>query len=158
MQNNFLPINIDEHYLLDTLEDQVARNHTLIETGKIQIDMDCDPDLRWCYDNDLIGSVVHNVLVNCSRYTRTRIFLSATVENDVLKITIADDGHGYPKEMLEKPASMVENAELSRNATHLGLYFAENIAAMHKQKNRKGYIELKNGAPLNGGAFHIYLP
>lgn len=158
MQNNFLPVNIDEHYVIDVLEDQIARNHTLTETGHIKMDLDCDSDLCWCFDNDLIGSVVHNIIVNCSRYTRSEIYIGAKTADDMLVITIADNGHGYPKSMLEKPAALVESAEVSKNGTHLGLYFAEHIAYMHKQKNRHGYIELQNGAPLGGGAFRIYLP
>ncbi len=158
MQNNFLPLNVDEHYLIDILEDQIARNHSLTETRKIKIDLDCDPDLLWYFDADLVGSVIHNVVVNCSRYTRSQIYIGAKIDDDTLIITVADDGLGYPKEMLDKPAMMVENAELSRDATHLGLYFAENIARMHKQNNRHGYIELENGPPIGGGVFRIFLP
>ena len=158
MQNNFLPIQIDEYYVIDILEDQIARNHTLIETGHIQMDLDCNPDLSWCFDSDLIGSVVHNIIVNCSRYTKSKIFIGAKEEDDMLVITVADNGTGYPDNMLESPSMLVETAELSKNATHLGLYFAEKIASMHKQNNRHGYIQLKNGEPLGGGAFKIYLP
>lgn len=158
MQNKLLPVNIDEHYVIDVLEDQIARNHTLTETGHIKMDLDCDADLSWCFDSDLIGSVVHNIIVNCSRYTKSEIYIGAKTSDDMLVLTIADNGHGYPKTMLEKPAVMVEAAEVSRNDTHLGLYFAEHIALMHKQNNRHGYIELSNGEPLGGGAFRIFLP
>lgn len=158
MQNNFLPLHIDDHYVIDVLEDQIARNHTLIETGHIKMDLDCDPDLSWCFDSDLIGSVIHNIIVNCSRYTKSEIYIGAKVEDDLLVITVADDGHGYPKHMLDKPSAMIESAELSKNATHLGLYLAENIAKMHKQNNRHGFIRLENGAPLGGGAFKVFLP
>lgn len=158
MQNKLLPVNIDEHYVIDVLEDQIARNHTLTETGHIKMDLDCDADLSWCFDSDLIGSVVHNIIVNCSRYTKSEIYIGAKTSDDMLVLTIADNGHGYPKTMLEKPAVMVEAAEVSKNGTHLGLYFAEHIARMHKQNNRHGYIELSNGEPLGGGAFRIFLP
>src|SRR5690606_26305492 len=107
---------------------------------------------------DLIGSVVHNIIVNCSRYTKSEIYIGAKTSDDMLVLTIADNGHGYPKTMLEEPAVMVEAAEVSKNGTHLGLYFAEHIARMHKQNNRHGYIELSNGEPLGGGAFRIFLP
>ncbi len=158
MYNKFLPVQIDEHYVVDVLEDQIARNHMLMETGGIQLTFNCDENLHWYYDDDLIGSVVHNILVNCIRYTKTAIVMSAEKEGDLLCFTIADDGPGYPESMLENPADLVEEAQVSKGNTHLGLYFASRIAAMHKQKNRHGYIKLENGGPLGGGVFKLYVP
>lgn len=158
MYNKFLPVQIDEHYVIDVLEDQVARNHMLFETGSIQLNFECDDNLNWYYDDDLIGSVVHNVLVNCIRYTKETITLSAAIEGDFLCFCIADDGPGYPESMLEKPAELVGEAQVGKGDTHLGLYFASRIAAMHKQKNRHGYIKLENGGPLGGGVFKLYIP
>ncbi|MFL0809437.1 MAG: HAMP domain-containing histidine kinase [Agarilytica sp.] len=158
MQNDFLPTQIDEHYVIDVLEDQVARNHMLLETGGVELSMACSEDLHWYYDDDLIGSVVHNVFVNCIRYTKSVISLQAEIKGEFLCITIEDDGPGYPDHMLEKPSDLVNDAQVSRGNTHLGLYFAEQIALMHKQNNRHGYIELENGGTLGGGVFRIYLP
>ena len=158
MQNEFLPVRVDEHYVIDVLEDQVARNHTLVETGGLNLNLRCDENLSWFYDLDLVGSVVHNILVNCTRYTKTAILVSAEVTDDMLCIAIEDDGPGYPEEMLARPSGLVEEAEVNKGATHLGLYFAEKIAQFHKQKNRCGYIKLENGGELGGGVFKIYIP
>ena len=158
MQDNHLPVHIDEHYLVDVLEDQVARNHMLIETGALQLQFNCDDELRWYFDSDLIGSVVHNILVNSIRYTKTTIAVSAELVDDLLCITIADDGPGYPDDMLRRPAGLIDEGEVSKGETHLGLYFAERIAALHKQHNREGYIQLANGGDLGGGLFKLFLP
>ncbi len=158
MQNQFLPVSIDQHFVIDILEDQIARNHLLLETGGIELSLDCHEDLHWYYDDDLMGSVVHNILVNCIRYTKSRISIGATIEDDCLVITVADDGPGYPDHMLENPSNLVEDAEVSQGNTHLGLYFAERIAARHKQKNRQGYIKLENGGALGGGVFKVVIP
>lgn len=158
MQNEFMAAHIDQHFVIDILEDQVARNHTLLEQGKIDMRLECHADLSWCFDNDLIGSVVHNIIVNCARYTKSQIYIAAAVEDKMLVITVADNGSGYPDHMLESPSVQVQNAELRNNATHLGLYFAEKIANMHKQNDRHGYVKLENGEPLSGGSFKIYLP
>ncbi|TVZ39071.1 histidine kinase/DNA gyrase B/HSP90-like ATPase [Alteromonadaceae bacterium 2753L.S.0a.02] len=158
MQNEFLPVHVDEHYVIDILEDQIARNHMLMETKGVSVALDCDHDLNWYFDHDLLGSVVHNILVNCVRYTNTAIRISASVDNDLLCISIADDGPGYPPEMLCRPAGAVEDAEVSKGGTHLGLYFAEKIAGFHRQHNRTGYIDLYNGEPLGGGVFKVYIP
>lgn len=158
MQNDYLPLSVDQHYVIDVLEDQVARNDALIASRNIQIKLDCEDNLEWYFDADLIGSVVQNVIVNCCRYTRSELLVSARVDDDFLKITIADDGGGYPPAMLESPSKLVEAAQVSGGNTHLGLYFAEQIVNLHRQNNRIGYINLSNGSPLSGGCFNMYLP
>ncbi len=158
MQNQFLPVQIDEHYVIDVLEDQIARNHTLLETGGLELKCNCSEDLHWYYDDDLIGSVIHNVFVNCIRYTKSAIAINAEIVDEHLCISVEDDGPGYPDHMLEKPSNLVEEAEVSQGNTHLGLYFAEQIASMHTQKNRHGYIKLENGGQLGGGIFKLFIP
>ena len=158
MENDHLPLRLDQHYVIDVLEDQLARNHSLIENRGINLTLECDDNLAWVFDADLVGSVVQNVIVNCSRYTREQLLVRATTEDDMLCIVVADDGAGYPPNMLKKPEMLVDQAEVSHGKTHLGLYFADQIAALHKQKNRKGYIKLENGSPLAGGCFKMYLP
>lgn len=156
--NGFLPVSIDEQFVTDILEDQVARNQLLIETSGISIEIDCDEDLAWYFDGDLIGGVIHNVIVNCIRYTKDRVKIAAFEENDMLVISVSDNGEGYPEDMLEAPSKRVEEANLSRGATHLGLYFAEEIAGLHRQDEQHGYVELKNNGVLSGGEFKLYLP
>ena len=158
MYEDFLPIRIDEHFVVDILEEQIARNHVLMQTGGVTFEMNCDPDMNWYFDHDLVGSVIHNVIVNCVRYTKDRIAISAEIEAGFLKLSVADNGEGYPDAMLVNPGSLVEDTEINSGSTHLGLYFAEKIAAYHKQAERVGHIRLTNGGPLGGGVFSIYLP
>lgn len=159
MQNQFLPLRIDHHYVIDVMEEQVARNHLLLETGNIALDLQCDDELNWYYDNDLVSSVIHNIFVNCIRYTKSKIMIRAEKQDDYLCISIEDDGPGYPQHMLEKPSNLVENAsDVADGGTHLGLYFAEQIAAMHKQGDKVGYISLENGGVFGGGVFRLFVP
>lgn len=158
MQNEFMPLRVDEHYVIDMFEEQIARNHSLIETRNIALEMDCDPDLNWYFDRDLVSSVIHNVLINGIRYTSNKIVLSAKIENETLQLSVADNGSGYPANMLERPSKGVKDAEVSKDATHLGLYFAERIAEMHTEKNRHGYIQLSNNSVIGGGLFSLFIP
>lgn len=158
MQDNHLPLRIDQHYVIDVLEDQLARNHTLIETRGIHLNFHCDDNLDWYFDHDLIGSVIHNVIVNCVRYTKSQLLVTAAVEDQQLIITIAEDGPGYPEYMLAQPAGLVDHADVNDGGTHLGMYFAAKIAGLHKQHNRCGYIKLENNGPLGGGVFRLILP
>ncbi len=158
MQNDHLLFRQDQHYVLDILEDQIARNHGLIDNRHIALELACDDNFTWVFDGDLIGSVVQNVIVNCCRYTRSRLFVGAQKEDDMLVITVADDGMGYPDVMLNAPSVQVKDGDVRTGATHLGLYFAEQMARLHVQHNRRGYIRLFNGGPLGGGVFKIFLP
>lgn len=150
-------IKIDENYMDETIEDQVARNDVLFSTQNIELTVDCEPDLVWYYDNDLIGSVIHNVLVNGTRYAKSKMQLSAKIDNDYLVIEVADDGQGFPASMIDA-ASLSSDAHKDGSSTQLGLFFAAKIAQLHQQKGKKGYIELLNGGVLGGGVFKLYIP
>ena len=110
------------------------------------------------YDQDLLGTQVHNILVNAVRYTKSAISISAQIDDNKLCLAIADDGEGFPAYMIDDPAGVVEEACLSENATHLGLYFAGKIAYFHHQGEERGFIRLANGAPLGGGVFRVFIP
>lgn len=150
-------IRIDENYIDETIEDQVARNDVLFKTQGIELAVECEADSVWSYDNDLIGSVIHNVLVNGTRYANKKMQLTAKIENDYLVIEIADDGDGFPSKMIDA-ASLDSDAHSDGNSTQLGLFFAAKIAELHRQNDRVGYIQLSNGGVLGGGVFAIYIP
>jgi signal transduction histidine kinase len=158
MDNDFLPVRVDEDYIGDVIEDQVARNQMLIDSSKIELQIDCDQELPWYFDADLVGGVIHNVLVNCLRYTHSKILIRAHKENGYLRVSISDDGPGYPEDMLREPSGQKENASLREGETHLGLYFSEAIAGMHKSQDKVGSISLENNTVLTGGTFTLYLP
>jgi K+-sensing histidine kinase KdpD len=152
-----LPFNFDENYLLETFEDQIARNDVLFKTKSLELKVECDTDLAWFYDNELIGNVIHNVLINAARYAKSAVLLTARLENNQLIITIEDDGSGFPAFMMEA-AALENNSKSATNSTQLGLFFAGKIAYFHRQGERHGYIQLTNGGQLGGGVFSIILP
>lgn len=157
LQGKSLPVNIDENYIYETFEDQLARNDMLFKTKGIEVDIDCDPDMAWFYDNELMGNVIHNVLINAARYAKEKIVLSASIVEQELQVSIADDGNGFPAFMLDAEP-LGDNVKRSTDSTQLGLFFAAKIASFHQQKSVKGRIELSNGGVLDGGVFSIYLP
>lgn len=156
-QHQALMINVDEHFVIDTIEDQIARNDMLFKTQGVELIIDCDDDLSWYYDNDLLGSVIHNVMVNGARYADKKMCLRASIENDSLVVEILDDGKGFPEKMINA-AALTSEAHSDGNSTQLGLYFAAKIAEMHKQDDRCGSISLSNGSDFGGGVFKIYIP
>ncbi len=158
MQGDRLPVHIEQHYVGETMEDQIARNDMLFQMRNIEVELDCDDNLSWYYDNELVGGVVHNVLVNCARYTKKIIKIAAAEEDGQLCVRIADDGGGYPSDMIDNPLVRDEGVNFETGSTNLGLFFAASVATMHKQKDKVGRIELHNNGLLGGGEFRLYLP
>lgn len=158
MDEQKLLFEIDEQLVLDVIEEQVARNDTLFKTRQINLDIDCDPDLVWYFDNEMLGGVINNLLVNCARYSRKQINIKANIENDYLVISVADDGNGYPENMLQDSSGAANPVSFTSGSTRLGLIFARKVLEMHKSKDRIGNLRLANGGPLGGGVVQLFLP
>jgi signal transduction histidine kinase len=154
LDHDEIRVNIDEHSVADLLREQIARNHGLLQSRQIQLELDCSEQLQAYFDYDLIGGLVNNLLVNCARYCRKQLRLSASPTEQGLCIVIEDDGPGYPQHMLETP----EDMSFAQGRPHLGLLFASRIALMHRNRDRQGFIQLSNDGSLGGGRFALYLP
>ncbi len=156
-----LAINIDFHSIRDILEDVSIQHESLLKARGIKIETNCDPDLFWALDRNLIAGVLDNVINNSFRYTKEKVKLSAGVENSYLVMRIEDDGAGYPPSMLFNENSNPEfkkGIDFQTGSTGLGIYFSEMVSAMHVKNEKNGYISIANGGTFNGGVFSIYIP
>ncbi|MEN0037509.1 MAG: HAMP domain-containing sensor histidine kinase [Cellvibrio sp.] len=157
MDEQTMMVVIDEHHTIDIIEEQVARNDSLLKSRHIEIQVDCDIDLIWYFDHELVGGVLNNLIVNCARYCRKQLLVSATEESGFLCISVADDGQGYPDNMLLGPLPQGSVSFGSGN-TRLGLLFARKVLELHKSKKGQGYMTIANDGPLGGGILKLYLP
>lgn len=157
-EKDALPLNIDDYYLDETLEDLVAQNSLYIDNKHLSITFDIEDELSWYFDQDLVSNLLNDVLVNSMRYSTNAIIIRAKIINQQLHISICDDGRGYPANMLESSISSPQTIELNISRTGLGLYFAQLIAAKHEQNGVHGYVRLENGGPLSGSVFTLVLP
>ena len=142
---------------------QVAsQDRVLLASKGIALDLDFPPELIWCYDEDLIIGVLVHAINNAIRYTRDRIRLSAAKSGDYLELRVEDNGSGFPPALLEAGASAMsgnrQSVNFMTNSSGLGLYFASEVARMHKHRQRGGSIALENGGTLGGGCFVLRLP
>lgn len=158
LDNQQLPLNIGHHMVADFLQEQGLRNQNLLSLKQIQLDIEVDDDLAWYFDYDLIASVIDNIITNSIRYTHSKLLLRADIEDDQLVIVIADDGPGYPRAMLETPDRYLLGINRSTGSTGLGLFFAGEIARLHRRADVHGRVQLRNGQCLEGGEFRLYLP
>lgn len=153
-----LPVNIDECFLIDLVEEVVESNRTYINQKNISVVLDVDEDLSWYLDRELIYLMIHDVLINAIRYGCDNIIISAKDIDGELQVKVIDDGSGYPESMLEMATVKLNNFCISEGRTGLGLFFARLIAQTHKNDGKTGFISLCNDKDTGGSIFELRLP
>jgi len=158
LDHDQIRVHIEEHFVIDLLNEQLARNYELLQMKKINLMVDCDESLIGYFDSDLVGGVINNILVNCARYCREKLKITAHQTSQGLCFNIEDDGPGYPEDMLNASTFAESRTSFANGRPHLGLIFANKVAFMHTNKSRQGSINLSNNSSLGGGCFKLFLP
>jgi signal transduction histidine kinase len=160
INNGQYSINIEEYSVADFLEENLARHESMILHRNIEKELECNNDLQWFFDRDLITGVMSNVINNLYKYTKDKILISTSIKDNYLLIQIKDNGHGYPENMLVTHENTDKEKSISfeNSNTGLGLYFSRLVAELHKNKGKNGYITTSNDGIDGGGCFSIYLP
>jgi len=158
IEKSSISLNIANHNVFDFLEENIVGNVPLLESKGINLELECQEDLVWFFDRELLSGIVNNILNNAYKYAGDKMKISASVENAGLAIRIEDNGKGYPESLTSAPPGPDRFVNFRSGSTGLGLYFASLIAAMHKNGDREGSIAISNGGALNGGCFSIFLP
>lgn len=97
-------------------------------------------------DAALLGRAVENLLNNAARHNAAgvHITLAAVLRENVLELTVADDGAGYPAAVLHA----LQTGETGANTPHiLGLHVVEQIAQAHG-----GSVQFMQNAPQGAKA------
>lgn len=158
METNLFSINVDQYNVYDFLDELIINNTPLNSSNGIQIELICDDDLDWFFDRDLIATLINSSVNNAIRYARNKILLSAKITDNTLEITIEDDGEGFPEKMFNQEEDLETIINSSTGSTGLGLYFAQKIAGLHKNRERHGTTRINNQSRLGGGSFLLSLP
>lgn len=156
---NQLPLRPDYHELDDFIEAQLAHHQEVLASRGIAARVDItDASPLGFFDRELVGSVVGNIIVNAIGFAREQLAISIAEQDGQLKISINDDGPGYPAYLIERQTDYVQGINQGTGSTGLGLYFAAHIARLHVRNGIQGRIEIANGGVLGGAMFSIYLP
>lgn len=153
-----LPINVDECFVEDLVEELVANNESYILHKNKRLSVEQEDGLNWFIDADLIQLLLNDMLVNATRYSKTAILLKCYKDQGFLVFEIEDDGPGYPDNMLRATKIDMQDFDISQGRTGLGLFFARMIALAHSNGSRLGTIELENNGSLGGSVFRLKLP
>ncbi|MBV1914497.1 MAG: HAMP domain-containing histidine kinase [Pseudomonadales bacterium] len=151
-----LSLDYQECFVFDLLQDQLTDNKIIFDANNIDVTIECDDSISWVFDEQLISDVICNVLTNAAKYANKSILMRAEKIDGFLKVSVIDDGNGYPDKMLQDPDALKNGLNFSTGSTKLGLFFASRITAEHTNNNRRGYIQLENNE--SGGMFSLWLP
>lgn len=158
MENQQLSVHCEETYIIDLLDDIVAAHTFLAKSKNISLNIDCDDELVWFMDNNLMRIVLNNIVSNSIRYSHSQVLIKASLKQQQLLLEIEDDGQGYPQAMIEATKHIKQEIDVDTGSTGLGLYFASIIADSHQKQDKKGTIVLLNKQTLTGGCFQIFIP
>ena len=143
-------------------EQVAAAGRVLLASRGIALELDVDPELVMHVDEDLIVGVVSHAVHNAVHYTRDRIRLAVCGDSDTgIEIRVEDNGDGFPPALLAAGAVADQapgGIDFVTNSAGLGLYFAGEVARMHRHRGRSGAVRLENGGALGGGCFILTLP
>jgi two-component system sensor histidine kinase KdpD len=106
-------------------------------------------------DIGLMEQVLHNLINNAIAHTPpdTQITIQAKHEHNVLTLIIADNGHGFPEEDLERVFGKFYRVQGTKaGGTGLGLSIVKGFVEAHQ-----GQIRLEN-LPVCGARFTIEIP
>jgi len=156
---NDLVASVDEVFVDDFIDQQIAQNELLFNMRNIHVATQCEKGLTGFFDEELVAGILNNVLVNAARYTISRIDIAAYKDAGWLCIDVTDDGAGFPEHMIEQARDLGGAIDFKTGSTHLGLLFANKISALHKSNDgRTGSIQISNTPAGGHGRFCLRLP
>jgi len=130
----------------------------VLQTRNITIDVDAPAGVYGYFDRDLVMGVIGTIINNAYRDARSPVLLDVREAERYLRISVIDDGPGYPDTMWQNAGEHVAAVSFEIGRSGLGLYFATVIAQAHRNKDRHGRVEVSNEGIDDGGKFSLYLP
>lgn len=138
---------------------RVERHRVRLEGAGLTVELEIAPDLPTAvFDADALDQILDNLLDNAEKHTRgvedRRVKVTATHDDDQLRIEVADNGPGVPRSQrrtMFRPFDRAEDA-VGRPGLGLGLAVARSLA-----RAQGGELELAStGRP--GATFVLTLP
>lgn len=152
------PLNREELYLNDLVEECCRSVQTLAAHKSIVVDCETLPDIEFCGDEELLRRMILNLLDNAIKYTpfggHVRLELSETHTH--LKLHVIDNGIGIPAEAAAQVFDRFYRVDKARSRAEggsgLGLPIVKWVAEAHH-----GTVRLESH-PGSGSEFIVELP
>ncbi len=121
------PLNIAE--VLKDIRDGFS---ILYRRTPLAIDVKCVPELTFLLPRHDLETMVSNLLGNAHKHAKSRVVVSAAIENNSLAITIEDDGPGIPKERREAVFNWGKRLDEAPPGTGFGLSIVRDTADLYE--------------------------
>lgn len=110
------------------------------QNGKTLYLQNSVPASQLSIDTDFVSQVSNNLIANAVRYAHNTITISFAVHDNGLLLSVADDGKGFDKNILQKATSPYFTEETDRSEHFgLGLYICKLLCEHHG-----GYLRIEN--------------
>ena len=145
-------------YINEVIENCLALRKYELETGNIKLIRRLDPELPLTVvDAGQLQDVFMNIIVNAEKsmrqaHERGNLSIRTEAMNDIIRVSITDDGPGIAKENLDKIFNPFFTTREVGEGTGLGLSLSYGIIREH---NGKIYAESELG---KGATFTVELP
>lgn len=156
-QGRYQP-DVGYHEAAEVLQDVVLEIGSLLGEQHVkELSVEGGEDLYGFFDREIVRGILLNATHNALRFSAGKVRISAVGEDSYLCFRVEDDGPGFPPEMLD---AVMERPKLDPlgGSTGLGLYFSTTMAALHRNKEKSGFVRLSNGSDFGGALFALYLP
>jgi len=157
IERGMYPFDPQEVDLAEFAAEALARVRPLAQVKGLglECEVEAQPE-SWFFDREMVASVVTQAMFNAVRYTRSRIAVRLSAGAEGLSIAVDDDGLGFPGFMRDQ-AYPIQGINAQTGSTGLGLYFARQVALLHRRGAAQGHTRLENLSG-GGGRFSITLP
>ncbi len=156
-QSQYFPYTVETN-IQAFIETSAEHYHQLFAQKQIALTVNCETDLYWYLDDELMSGALGNILYNLYQHTHSVVEITAKIDGQSLVIQIKDDGPGYPKDMLSLSTNQQKSFSFKSGSTGLGLYFVGVATALHQNHGKKGNIVITNEGVNGGGCITITLP
>lgn len=148
--------NFREIWLNDCINDAVQLSEYLLKHKNIDLKLNLPEKILITGDKDKITEAFFNIIDNAIKYNREGGYIKITSnrENNLIKISVQDNGIGINQEDLEQIFERFFRSEPAKNleGSGLGLNIVKTIIEAHN-----GQIEVKSH-PGQGSEFIVSLP
>lgn len=152
-QDGEMNLNIDSASPSDMLKELCAEYQQVFPHLQFSVD-DTQAPVFWFYDTNYVRLALENAVHNACSFAHSRISIKAELQNQELVFIVADDGKGFPQEVIKHLAEK-QYTESSYRGTGLGMLLSSSIAEQHQNKGKHGEVRLRNNA---GAVFEMRLP